>query len=82
MHSDYPLVCRLVCGGFVGMVIVWKKLAKSMQNRQACERDLLMRGTDEHYYGENNRARLVNGSLDFGQPNGPDLKCASALLIS
>jgi hypothetical protein len=40
MHSDYPLVCRLFCGGFVGMVIVWKELAESMKNRQAWERDL------------------------------------------
>jgi hypothetical protein len=65
MHSDYPLVCRLICGGFGGMVIVWKKLAKNMQNRQACERDLLTRRTDEHHYGEHNRSRLVCGSLDF-----------------
>jgi hypothetical protein len=72
MHSDYPLVCRLVCGGFVGMVIVWKKLAKSMLNRQACERDLLVRGPDEHHYGEHNRARLVYGTLDFWYPKWPD----------
>jgi hypothetical protein len=81
MHSDYPLVCRLVFGGFVGMVIVWQKLAKSMLDRQACERDLLMRGPDEHHYGEHNRARLVCGNLDFWQPNGPDSQCASALLV-
>jgi hypothetical protein len=82
MHSDYPLVCRLVCGGFVGMVIVWMIWAKSMLNRQACERDLLMRGTDEHHHGEHRSARLVYGSLDFWQPNGPDSRCASALLVA
>jgi hypothetical protein len=65
MHSDYPLVFRLICRGFVGMVIVWKKLAKSMLNRQACERDLLSRKTDEHHYGEHRSARLVCGCLEF-----------------
>jgi hypothetical protein len=65
MHSDYPLVCRLVCGGFVGMVVVWKKLAKSMLNRQACEHDLLVRGTEKHHHGEHRRARLVCDSLNF-----------------
>jgi hypothetical protein len=34
MHSDYPLVCRLIFGGFVGLVIVWEELAESMKNRQ------------------------------------------------
>jgi hypothetical protein len=28
MHSDYPLVCRLVCGGFVGMVIVLEEIGE------------------------------------------------------
>src|SRR5580698_6106828 len=40
MHSDYPLVCRSVSGGFVGMVSVWKGLAGFMQNQHAWERDL------------------------------------------
>jgi hypothetical protein len=40
MHSDYPLVCRLDCGGFVGMVIVWKELAGFMQNQHEWELDL------------------------------------------
>jgi hypothetical protein len=40
MHSDYPLVCRLVFGRFVGMVIVQKEFAESMKNRQDWARDL------------------------------------------
>jgi hypothetical protein len=40
MHFDYPLVCRLVCGGFVGMVIVWKELVGFVQNQHAWEREL------------------------------------------
>jgi hypothetical protein len=39
MRSDYPLVCRLVFGGFVEMEIVWKELAGFMQNQHAWERD-------------------------------------------
>jgi hypothetical protein len=49
-----------------------EEIGDKYANQQACERDLLMRGTDEHHYGEHNRARLVYGSHDFWLPNGPD----------
>jgi hypothetical protein len=42
-----------------------EEIGDKYANRQACERDLLMRGPDEHHYGEHNRSRLVCGSLDF-----------------
>jgi len=42
-----------------------EEIGDKYANQQACERDLLMRGPDEHHYGEHNRSRLVCGSLDF-----------------
>jgi hypothetical protein len=47
-----------------------EEIGDKYANRQACKRDLLMRGTDEHHYIEHNRACLVYGTRDFWQPNG------------
>jgi len=58
-----------------------EEIGDKYANRQACKRDLLMRGTDEHHYIEHNRACLVYGTRDFWQPNGPDSQSASALLV-